>query len=186
MNPELKKMMRLAFLMLAILVVVINIYSLRSSNHITGVTFRSQQAALNRLKRPKLNRPSESGKYPKINRNTYRLIAIKKTNRLYVVSHHKTIYIINAKVNLEPTVKKINRARGERTFHVSGNNQIMAESWINFGKLGYIEAPTMINGKHSKANWFKNHEHLADTIEVSKKDAQWLQQIPNGTTLTVK
>ena len=62
----------------------------------------------------------------------------------------------------------------------------MAESWINFGKLGYIEAPTMINGKHSKANWFKNHEHLADTIEVSKKDAQWLQQIPNGTTLTVK
>lgn len=187
MNIELKKMMRCAFLALAVVIIGINAFGFYSHNFIVQATFVSQRMALNRLRRPNLRHSSEWGKYPLINpKQNYQLVAVRHTNRLYVICHHKAIYVANAKVNLPPTTTHVNRARGERTFHVHHNNQIIAENWVSFDKLGYLEAPMMVNGKHSRANWFKNRAHFPNTIEVSSQDAHWLQQIPKETTLTVK
>lgn len=187
MNKELKVMVYSALSLLIILLVATNIINLNSNKYINEATISSQRIALNRLKHPNLNRSSEIGKYPQLKKyKKIELLATKGTNRLYVISDHKVIYIVNAKVNIEPTVTTINAARGEYTFHVNGNNQGISNNWLNFGKLGYIESPYSINNHQVRGNWMKNQHSLPCTIEVSKPDAKWLRQVPKGTTIIVK
>lgn len=187
MNKELKVMIYSALSLLVILLVAINIINLNSSKYINEATISSQRVALNRLKHPNLTRSSEVGKYPQLKKQKkIKLLATKGTHRLYVISDHKVIYIVNAKVNIAPTVTTINAARGEYTFHVNGNNQGISNNWLNFRKLGYIESPYSINNHRVCGNWIKNKYSLPCTIEVSRPDAKWLRQVPKGTAIIVR
>ena len=187
MNKELKVMIYSALSLLVILLVAINIINLNSSKYINEATISSQRVALNHLKHSNLNRSSEVGKYPQLKKQKkIKLLAIKENNRMYVISDHKVIYIVNAKVNIAPTVTTINAARGEYTFHVNGNNQGVSNNWLNFGKLGYIESPYSINNHRVRSNWIKNKHSLPYTIEVSRPDAKWLRQVPKGTAIIVR
>lgn len=187
MNKELQVMIYTAFAILAILLTIVNIYSLSSSHYLSDATISSQQVAENRLKRPQLKRASEVGKYPKLKKQKkIRLLAVRKSSHLYVISNHKVIYVVNAGINLQPTTTSINAARGERAFHVRNNSQSIANSWLSFGQLGYIESPVSINGKWVHGNWIKNGYHLPNTIEVSRPDAKWLQQVPKDTKLIIR
>lgn len=177
-------MIYLAFAITMILVVVTNIYSY-CSNHIAGTDYISQRIALNRLKHPRLNGSSEWGSYPKLHKNV-QLIAIRKANKLYVIQNKKIIYVINAKINLHPSKFQINGARGEHDLHVQNGERSIANSWLNFGKLGYIESPMTIDGQKVHGNWLNNSKSLNNTIEISRPDAHWLQGVPKGTTLIIK
>lgn len=186
MNKELKTMLYCAFLILAIIAIVINVVSLSSSGYVEGVTKSSQRLALNRLKIPRLKHSSEIGGYPRLRKHEdVKLIAVKKDNRLYVVKNHQVIYIINAKINHSSTTTRLNAARGEVAFHVEGKTQSIAEKWISFDKLGYIETPVSIDGQKVKGNWLKDKSHVPNAIEVSRPDAKWLQQLPKGTEIVI-
>ena len=187
MNKELKVMIYSALSLLVILLVAINIINLNSSKYINEATISSQRVALNRLKHPNLTRSSEVGKYPQLKKQKkIKLLATKGTHRLYVISDHKVIYIVNAKVNIATPVTTIKAARGEYTFHVNGNNQGISNNWLNFRKLGYIESPYSINNHRVRGNWIKNKYSLPCTIEVSRPDAKWLRQVPKGTAIIVR
>lgn len=187
MNKELKVMIYSALSLLVILLVAVNVINLNSSKYINEATISSQRIALNRLKHPNLNHSSEIGKYPQLRKQKkIKLLATRGTNRLYVISEHKVIYIVNAKVNIKPTITTLNAARGEYTFHVNGNSQGISNNWLNFGKLGYIESPYTINNHRVRDNWIKSKHSLPCTIEVSKPDAKWLRQVPKGTAIIVR
>lgn len=187
MNKELQVMIYTAFAILAILLIIVNIYSLSSNHYLSDASISSQQVAVNRLKRPHLKRASEVGKYPQLKKQKrLQLLAVRQSNRLYVISNHKVIYVVNAGINLQPTTTAINAARGEQASHVNNSNQSIANSWLSFGQLGYIESPVSINGKRVHGNWIKNKYHLPNTIEVSRPDAKWLQQVPKDTKLIIR
>lgn len=188
MNKELRAMMETAFIILGVLLVVVNsVAFLNSNNYITAATKSSQQIALNRLRHANLNHSSEFGKYPQLKRyQKVKLLAVSSSNRLYVISNHRVLYIINATINTKPTTTTINAARGERAFHVNKKAQIITENWLNFDRLGYIEALFSVDNKRVHGNWLANRQRLTDTIEVSRPDAKWLQQLPKGTKLIVK
>lgn len=174
------------FLILALFLLLINISSITSQNIISSTSYASQRIALNKLRKPNLKHPSEIGPYPNIDKKNIKLVAIKRTNRLYVNSKRKTLYIINAKVNLNATKTSLNSARGTISLSINNNDKIESRNWISFGQNSYIESPYLINENRGKKNWFKNNKHLSNTIEVSEPDAKWLQDLPKGTSLTVK
>lgn len=187
MNKELKAMILSALAMLLVLIVAINVFHYSSNNYISEADRYSQQMALNRLRHPHLSRSSEFGKYPMLkNKQHLKLIAVRKSNRLYVTNSQKVIYVVNAQINHHPTVTTINAARGEQVNHVNSKTQSTSINWTNFGKLGYIESPTVINNHRIHGNWLQNSHHVANTIEVSKPDAKWLQQLPANTKLIIK
>lgn len=171
---------------LVVLLISVNLTTLISNDYITETTKSSQRIALNRLRRPHLNRSSEFGKYPELKKKRITLLATRKSNRLYVINNQRVLYIVNAEINIKPTRTEINAARGEHTVHVNDNNQSMGDNWLNFGKLGYIESPFSVNNHRVHGNWIKDSYHLPNTIEVSKPDAKWLQQLPKGTKLVVR
>ena len=186
MNKELKIMIYTALGILVVLLISVNLATLISNDYINETTKSSQRIALNRLRRPHLNRSSELGKYPDLKKKRITLLAIRKSNRLYVINNHRVLYIVNAEINLKPSCTVINAARGEHTVHVKDNTQSMGVNWLNFGKLGYIESPVSVNTHRVHGNWIRNSHHLPNTIEVSKTDAKWLQQLPKGTKLIVR
>lgn len=172
---------------LTILLIIINIVNMGSGNYIDEATKGSQRIALNRLKKPHNNRSSELGSYPKLKKQKgVELLALKKNNRLYVINNHRVIYIVNAKINLDPTSTRINAARGERAFHVKNAKQSIAVNWLSFAKLGYIESIVSVNNHQVRGNWINDKYHLPNTIEVSKPDAKWLQQLPKDTELVIR
>ena len=186
-NKELKAMIYTAISLLITLLIIINIVNFGSDNYINEATKSSQRIALNHLKRPHLNHSSELGKYPKLKgQKNIELLALKRTNRLYVINNHRVIYIVNAEINLNPTSTRINAARGERAFHVKNSKQSITVNWLSFAKLGYIESIVSVNNHQVRGNWINDKYHLPNTIEVSKPDAKWLQQLPKGTELIVK
>lgn len=180
-------MLKSAFSILVVLLLIANIVHLGAQNYLSTASKSSQITALNRLRHPRLNHASVLSKYPSLKGHKgLQLLTVRQSHRLYVISNHRVLYIAHAAINLQPTTTTINAARGEHTFHVQNGNQSIADNWTNFGKLGYIETPVSINNHRVHDNWIKHHEYLPNTIEVSKPDAKWLQQLPKGTKLTVK
>lgn len=186
-NHELKRMLESALGLLAGCLVVLNLVSLNPHHYLATATVSSQRLALNRLKPPHLNQASEHGKYPRLSsHDKVKLIALRKQNRLYVIRNHQVIYLMNAQINFKPTTTVINAAHGTAAIHVNYQHQQMGTNWTSFGQIGYLEAPFSIQGHRVHGNWLRLKATIPNTIEVSRPDAHWLQQIPQGTALTIK
>ncbi|MCH3910543.1 MAG: hypothetical protein LKE20_00165 [Limosilactobacillus oris] len=188
MNEELKKMFKVGFGVLALLLVIINFIAWLSHNQALGATYSSQCLAVNRLRSPRVGRPSEHGHYPRLARHQrVKLMVVKKKKRLYVLSNHHVLYIINAKTNLAPTTTQINGARGTSIFTQNNNVQQVGANWLSLSQAdAFIEAPTYINNHRVRGNWLYSRYHCTNTIDVSKPDARWLQSLPNNTRLVIK
>lgn len=186
MNKELKVMIYTAVSLLLTLLIFDNLFHLKSQSYMPQVTYSSQTIALNRLRHPNINRSSEIGKYPSVKNKKVQLVAIKNRNLMYVIASHKVIYIAHALISYQPNILTINSARGEQSIHIDGNSQSHAIHWLSIGRLGYIESPISVHNHKIRRNWIKEKFRIANTIEVSKKDAKWLQQLPKGTTVTIK
>lgn len=186
MNKELKVMISTAISLLVVLLVCDNLIHLRSRSYLANKTYDSQTVALNKLRHPNINRSSERGKYPSLKEKGINLVAVRKNNLLYVTRHQRVIYIAYALINSKPQQLTVNSARGEHNVHINSHSQSSAINWISVGRLGYIESPMIVGNHKVHHNWLKNKYQISNTIEVSRKDAKWLQQLPKGTTVTIK
>lgn len=188
MNEELKKMFKVGFGVFALLLVIINFIAWLSHNQALGATYSSQCLAVNRLRSPRVGRPSEHGHYPQLARHQrVKLVVMKKEKRLYVLSNHHVLYIINAKTNLAPTTTQINGARGTIIFTQNNGIRQVGANLLSLNHADtFIEAPAYINNHRVHGNWLRSRYQCTNTVDVSKPDAHWLQSLPNNTRLVIK
>ncbi|WP_102279765.1 hypothetical protein [[Lactobacillus] timonensis] len=187
MNKELKVMIYTAIGLLLILVVCNNIIHSKKQLYISEGTYASQTMALNRLRSPNIRRPSERGKYPSLkHKKGIKVIAVPQNNLLYVLDHRRVLYIAHALINFTPRALAVNDARGEKSFHMNNGQGSSAVAWTSIGQDGYLESPLKVNQHTVRGNWVKKKYRILNTIELSKKDAAWLQKLPQGTGIVIK
>ncbi|WP_242364300.1 hypothetical protein [Limosilactobacillus antri] len=188
MNKELKIMFKIGFSLLALLLIIINGHSWIAHKRTLPGTDSSFQVAVNRLRHPQLNHPSELARYPRLKgQPALYLVAIRKERRLYVISGHQVLYIVNARINLSPATLHINHSRGNQIFNQNNNVQQVGTNWLSLSQADtFIEAPVEVNNHRVHGNWLQARYHCANTIDVSKPDAYWLQDLPAGTRLVIK
>ena len=107
MNKELKIMIYTALGILVVLLISVNLATLISNDYITETTKSSQRIALNRLRRPHLNRSSELGKYPDLKKKRITLLAIRKSNRLII--SESCILLTLKLISSQPVQKSMQR-----------------------------------------------------------------------------
>lgn len=183
-----KKMFKTGFGILALLLVMVNLTAWFSQDRMLGTTYASQCLAANRLRGPRVGRPSEHGHYPRLARcQRVRVVAVKRENRLYVISRHRVVYIVNARVNLVPMTARLNGARGTVIFNRNDRVRQAGINWLSLSQAGtFIESPVYVNNHRVRGNWLHTRYHCTNTIDVSKPDAHWLQGLPQATQLVIK
>ncbi|MCQ2569789.1 MAG: hypothetical protein MJ139_02635 [Limosilactobacillus sp.] len=186
MNQELKQLLKVSFTMLTIFILIINGLALMRTQKLTFATNSSVIIQTNRLKHPNINHPSATLPPHRLPSKSVQLIAMKHQHKLYVVSHHRVIYITHAYINHQAGRLTIHHPRGQQLAYHRSSLTASANNWISLGGDNFISAPAMINGHPSAKNWLKMKQHLPHTIEVSKPDALLLQQLPQGTTIRIK
>lgn len=186
MNQELKQLLKVSFTMLTIFILIINGLVLMRTQQLTFATHSSVIIQTNRLKHPNINHPSAALPPHRLPSKSVQLIAMKNQHKLYVVSHHRVIYIAHAYINHQPGKLTIHRARGQQLDYQHPNLTATANHWISLGNDNFISTPATINKRPVTKNWLKMNHHLPQTIEVSKPDALLLQQLPQGTTLEIR
>lgn len=188
-NPQLKKLWRLAFPILAIILIIINIAVwVHPHNQLKNVSYASQIKAANRLKRPNVDHASSIGGYPRLTkRGQLKVIVLSQEHLLYITNKSKVLYACHATVDL-PSINNqvINGSYGQQNVHVIHGQENVAVNWTSFGSHYYIEAPESIAGQKVHGNWVNRNIRLPNTILVSRSDARFLQHLPSGSKVIVK
>lgn len=188
MNREQKHLFYLIAIFFTISVVIINAHAyLSSSKFIPDAGRASQVVSANRLRHPNRNRPSENKAYPNLRKQSHlRIIAVTKLQKVFVLSGHRVIYTMHARINAKSQATSSQGRFGQQINYVGGKQALGASNWVALSNHLYFVAPATI-GQHAVAkNWLKQSFNFPRTIQVSQPDAHWLQSLPKGTPVTIR
>ncbi|WP_267201961.1 hypothetical protein [Limosilactobacillus kribbianus] len=188
MNRELKHLFYLIAIFFIISIVIINVHTyLSSSKFIPDASRTSQVANANRLRRPNRNHSSESKASPDLHKQSHlRVIAVTKLQKIFVLSGHRVIYTMHARVNASSQSTSSQGHFGQQITHVGGRQVLCAGNWVALNHHLYFVAPTTIGQRAVAKNWLKQSFNFPRTIQVSQPDALWLRSLPKGTPVTIR
>lgn len=183
-----KQFILLMAALLAAILLIINIYAyVDSSRFITDASRTSQILNTNRLRHPNINKPSEHKHYPALhNQDQLRLIMVPGMQRLYVLNGQRVIYIMHAKTTITHQTVTVQGHHGQQIDHIGAGRTLAGCDWSALSHQCYIIAPTMVDQERVGANWLKESFAFPNTIQLSRPDAQWLQELPKNTKIIIR
>ncbi|MGN1279248.1 MAG: hypothetical protein ACI4T4_01040 [Limosilactobacillus sp.] len=188
MNSKQKQFIILTAALFAVIVLFINIHAyLDSSRFITGASRVSQVLNTNRLRRPNINKPSEHKRYPNLRQQArLRIIAVPGMKRIYVLNGHRVIYIMHARVMVNQRTLVLRGQHGQQIDHVEAGHTLAGTNWSAMSHQCYIISPATVDKTQVKKDWLKARFTFPNTIQLSRPDAQWLQNLPKNTKITIR
>lgn len=190
MNKELKHLLVISISLFLIFIFILNINTYHGHHFIPQASKQSQIICRNRLRAPWLRYSSEKWPYPKIDHRQLELIAVKKQHLILVVdtNKHQAIYAVHAQINPSAQTKPLTvlRARGQQIYHIIGARQTTGQYWLGISNGDYIESPLTGLNQQRVPHRLTKVSPVENTIQVSRPDAKWLQQVPKNTPLLIK